>query len=81
MATTYRFYLVEEDGTVKGTDDADIARTCGTDGGTVVIDVQEGLHTFDDDTQPIELADRDDYGLDDEDEDEDDADFEEEDAE
>ena len=57
MAKVYRFYLVEEDGTVSGTDNFEVAVAAKQDGSTTVIEPGQALATFDGDEQTIEESD------------------------
>ena len=57
MAKVYRFYLVEEDGTVSGTDNFEVAVAAKQDGSTTVIEPSQALATFDGDEQTIEESD------------------------
>lgn len=69
MSKTPKFYLVLEDGTTQWTNDREVAKAAGKDGGTLVIDVGQGRTTFDSDTDSIVEAVRDDW-LDEESDDE-----------
>ena len=74
MAQTWRFYLVEEMGTVTSTNDFEVAAVAKRDGSTLVIEPKAGEYTFDGDAQPIEEADPADFIDEDLDEDEDEGD-------
>ena len=71
MAQTARFYLVDENGEVTGTDDIEIAAVAKRDGSTLVIEPRTGEYVFDGDVQLIEDADPADYLDPDKDEDDD----------
>lgn len=77
MAQTFRFYLVDEDGTVEGTNDVEIATVAKRDGSSLVIEPKSAEATFDGGVAMIEAADPDNW-LDPDDEDEDGEDEDEE---
>lgn len=61
MAQKWRFYLVDEAGTVTGTDNPEVALVAKRDGSTLVIEPGAAEYVFDGDVQPIEGADEDVY--------------------
>lgn len=73
MTKTYRFYLVEDDSTVTGTDDLDIALTAKRDGSYIVIEPRTAEATIDEDVETIEEADPADFDMDPEDAEDEDA--------
>lgn len=75
MAKVWRFYLVDEGGTVTGTDNLEVALVAKRDGSTLVIEPKAAEATFDNDAQPIEEADENEYlGDDDSDDDDEEGD-------
>lgn len=61
MAQKWRFYLADEDGTVTGTDNLEVALVAKRDGSTLVIEPGAAEYVFDGDVQPIEETDEDAY--------------------
>ena len=57
MNNQWRFYLIEEDGDVSGTNNLEIALIAKRDGNTLVLEPANAEATFDGDVRPIEEAD------------------------
>jgi hypothetical protein len=64
MAQTFRFYLVDNDGMVTGTNDLDIALCAKREGSYIVIEPRAAEATIDGDVETIEEADPADFDMD-----------------